>query len=80
MVGEIRPISFFIINICVYRIAFYLEIKYDRYKVIDMEDKKICKRIKELRESIGKSQTFIAKAINVAPSAIFRYESGHSDI
>ena len=45
-----------------------------------MEDNIIGKRIKELRESIGKSQTFIANALNVAQSAIFRYESGQSDV
>ena len=38
-------------------------------------------RLKTLRESIGKSQSFIAKEIGtVAQPAIFRYESGQSDV
>ena len=38
-------------------------------------------RLKTLRESIGKSQSFIAKEIGtVAQPAIFRYESGLSDV
>ena len=42
---------------------------------------KIGNRLKELRESIGKSQAFIAKEIGtVAQPAIFRYENGQSDV
>ena len=42
-------------------------------------NKIIGNRLKELRESIGKSQAFIAKEIGtVAQPAIFRYESGQS--
>ena len=38
-------------------------------------------RLKTLRESIGKSQSFIAKEIGtVAQPEIFRYESGQSDV
>ena len=38
-------------------------------------------RLKALRESIGKSQAFIAKEIGtVAQPAIFRYENGQSDV
>ena len=38
-------------------------------------------RLKELRESIGKSQAFIAKAIGtIAQPAIFRYENDQSDV
>lgn len=38
-------------------------------------------RLNTLRESIGKSQSFIAKEIGtVAQPAIFRYESGQSDV
>ena len=41
----------------------------------------IGQRLKELREGIGKSQAFIAKEIGtVAQPAIFRYESGQSDV
>lgn len=44
-------------------------------------NKKIGNRLKTLRESIGKSQSFIAKEIGtVAQPAIFRYESGQSDV
>ena len=44
-------------------------------------NKIIGNRLKELRESIGKSQAFIAKEIGtVAQPAIFRYESGQSDV
>ena len=44
-------------------------------------NKTIGNRLKELRESIGKSQAFIAKEIGtVAQPAIFRYESGQSDV
>ena len=38
-------------------------------------------RLKTLRESIGKTQAFIAKESGtVAQPAIFRYESGQSDV
>ena len=41
----------------------------------------IGQRLKKLRESIGKSQAFIANAIGtVAQTAIFRYENGQSDV
>lgn len=44
-------------------------------------NKTIGNRLKGLRESIGKSQSFIAKEIGtVAQPAIFRYESGQSDV
>ena len=44
-------------------------------------NKTIGNRLKELRESIGKSQAFIAKEIGtVAQPAIFRYENGQSDV
>lgn len=44
-------------------------------------NKTIGNRLKTLRESIGKSQSFIAKEIGtVAQPAIFRYESGQSDV
>ena len=46
-----------------------------------MDNKIIGERLKTLRESIGKTQVFIAKANGtVAQSAIFRYENGQSDV
>ena len=41
----------------------------------------IGERLRTLRESVGKTQAFIASEIGtVAQSAIFRYENGQSDV
>lgn len=46
-----------------------------------MSSKIIGERLRILREGVGKTQAFIASEIGtVAQSAIFRYESGQSDV
>ena len=46
-----------------------------------MSSKIIGERLRTLREGVGKTQAYIASEIGtVAQSAIFRYESGQSDV